>query len=201
MHELAGPPAAGDGMWPRAGLSLGCLVTALRAHRDALAAGGRIPAALSGALAWAWPSETPPPAGSALAVLRHYAVELLATFRYAALCLACSRSSWLGSFMFALPHVRAPMPGLIGGTDRRRPATLRLLAMTFTCIGHVSGHLSILVLAQAQQSAHPLQCPCCLQGLGGCAAVAVGCTQQSQRSLACGGASQPDQPHGAHLST
>jgi hypothetical protein len=76
--------AAGDGMWQRAGLSAGCLINALRAHRDALAAGGRIPAALNAAVAWAWSTETPPPAGSMLAALRHYAVELLAAFRRAA---------------------------------------------------------------------------------------------------------------------
>ena len=68
-------------MWQRAGLSVGCLVNALRAHRDALAAGGRIPSALDSATAWAWQSETPPPPGSALTVLRHYTVELLAVFR------------------------------------------------------------------------------------------------------------------------
>ena len=73
--------AGGDAMWQRAGLSVGCLVNALRAHRDALAAGGRIPSALDSATAWAWQSETPPPPGSALTVLRHYAVELLAVFR------------------------------------------------------------------------------------------------------------------------
>jgi len=83
--------AAGDAMWQKAGLSVGCLVNALRAHRDALAAGGRIPTALDSATAWAWQSETPPPAGSALAALRHYAVELLATFRCVAMGLRSGR--------------------------------------------------------------------------------------------------------------
>lgn len=84
-EQCACDGAAGDTMWQRVGLSVGCLVNALRAHRDALAAGGHIPAALGASLAWAWPTETPPPAGSALAALRHYAVELLAAFRCAEL--------------------------------------------------------------------------------------------------------------------
>ena len=86
--------AAGDGVWSKVGLSVGCLVNALRAHRDALAAGGCIPAALDSVTAWAWHTETPPPAGSALAVLRHYAVELLAIFRCVAI--GCLTGSWKG---------------------------------------------------------------------------------------------------------
>ncbi len=98
--------AAGDAMWQRAGLSVGCLVNALRAHRDALAAGGRIPTALDSATAWAWQTETPPPAGSALAALRHYAVELLAAFRCVATGRRCGSGIWISHSCRAAPVIR-----------------------------------------------------------------------------------------------
>ena len=96
--------AAGDAMWQRAGLSVGCLVNALRAHRDALAASGRVATAIDSATAWAWQTETPPPAGSALAVLRHYAVELLAAFRCVAMGDNSAVAIWI-SHVYQAAHV------------------------------------------------------------------------------------------------